>query len=132
MQQRGSDRLNVHRDDVMKHEMQGRLRAEHPTRAEEWHDPEPDADDDPELVSGPVPRTSAVGPEEAEDEELRFELARHLGRTAFPGDREDLLGRLAADYAPDRLIDMLRELPEAETYANVQDVVTALGRRPRA
>ncbi|WP_086871301.1 hypothetical protein [Streptomyces viridochromogenes] len=43
--QRGSDRLSVHRDDEMKHELQGLLRSGHPTRAEEWHDPEPSADD---------------------------------------------------------------------------------------
>ncbi|EPJ34934.1 hypothetical protein STAFG_8042 [Streptomyces afghaniensis 772] len=29
--QRGSDRLSVHRDDEMKHELQGLLRSGHPT-----------------------------------------------------------------------------------------------------
>src|SRR5690242_20154306 len=58
--QRGSDRLSVHRDDEMKHELQGLLRSGHPTRTEEWHDPEPFADDDPEVARGPV--TPGRGP----------------------------------------------------------------------
>ncbi|CAM5256356.1 hypothetical protein SANTM175S_01984 [Streptomyces antimycoticus] len=37
--QRGSDRLSVHKDDEMKHELQGLIRSGRPTRAEEWHDP---------------------------------------------------------------------------------------------
>lgn len=37
--QRGSDRMSVHRDDEMKHELQGLLRSGHPTRSEEWNDP---------------------------------------------------------------------------------------------
>ena len=37
--QRGSDRLSRHRDDEMKHELQGLLRSGHPTRSEEWNDP---------------------------------------------------------------------------------------------
>lgn len=52
--QRGSDRLSRHRDDEMKHELQGLLRSGHPTRSEEWHDPEPTAEDDPEIWGGPV------------------------------------------------------------------------------
>lgn len=52
--QRGSDRMSVHRDDEMKHELQGLLRSGHPTRSEEWNDPEPAAEDDPDVMYGPV------------------------------------------------------------------------------
>ena len=34
-------------DDEMKAEVEGMIRGTGPTRAEEWHDPEPFADDDP-------------------------------------------------------------------------------------
>ncbi|MEV5463471.1 hypothetical protein AB0L17_35825 [Streptomyces cellulosae] len=54
--QRGSDRLSVHRDDEMKHELQGLLRSGHPTRSEEWHDPEPAAEDDPEAAASGLRR----------------------------------------------------------------------------
>ncbi|MET8677407.1 DUF2795 domain-containing protein [Streptomyces sp. NPDC004647] len=126
--ERGSNRLNVHRDDEMKHELQGLLRSGHPTRAEEWHDPEPGADDDPEITVGPVPQRA----EAAEAEALRFELARHLARTPFPAKRRELVRTLEERHAPDRLIDIVGELPPEDTYANVQEMVTALGRSTRA
>lgn len=126
--QRGSDRLSVHKDDEMKHELQGLIRSGHPTRAEEWHDPEPGADDDPDVTTGPVPPRGAGGEAEA----LRFELARHLGRTPFPAKRGALLRALHEAHAPDRLIDLLGRLPEDRTYQNVQEVVSGLGLRPRA
>jgi hypothetical protein len=126
--ERASNRLNVHRDDEMKHELQGLLRSGHPTRAEDWHDPEPPADDDPEVASGPLPSPGSVGEAEA----LRYELARHLARTPFPAKRRDLLRILQERNAPDRLIEIAEELPPDQRFANVQEVVVALGLHPRA
>jgi hypothetical protein len=131
--QRGSDRLNVHRDDEAKREMQGHIRSGHPTRAEEWDDPEPGADDDPEVTERPVPAAGAADPEEAEAEALRSDLARHLGRGAFPADREGLKRALMDQYAPDFLVETVRELPkDGDSYENVQEVMAALGRKPQA
>jgi len=126
--QRGSDRLNVHEDDEMKHQLQGMLRSGHSTRAEEWHDPEPSADDDPPVAVGPTPTPGG----NTEREALRSELARHLGRTPFPGGREDLLSTLRERHAPDRLTDLVDELPADDTYRNVQEVMAALGLKPRS
>ena len=71
--------------------------------------------------------------EEVEDELLRSELARHLGRSAFPTDREGLKRTLMDQYAPDYLVETVRELPkDGGTYRNVQEVMAALGRKPRA
>ncbi|QPP10406.1 DUF2795 domain-containing protein [Streptomyces bathyalis] len=132
--QRGSDRLNVHRDDEAKREMQGWIRSGHPTRAEEWDDPEPGADDDPEITEHPVQQgLRSTDREEAEDEALRSELARHLGRGAFPAGREGLKRTLMDQYAPDFLVETVRELPKGgEKYGNVQEVMAALGRKPQA
>lgn len=131
--QRGSDHLNVHRDDEAKREMEGWIRSGHPTRAEEWDDAEPGADDDPELTERPVPVPGAPDPEEAEAEELRSDLARHLGRGAFPADREGLKRALLDQYAPDPLVEVVRQLPDdGATYGNVQEVMAALGREPMA
>ncbi len=132
MQQRGSGRLNAHRDDEMKHELQGMLRGDHPNRAEQWRDPEPGAEDDPALAGGPVPPRGAPTTEEAEREEFRFELARHLRRTAFPADRAELLRTLSAEYAPDDVVETVRGLPDGRSFTNVQEVVDALGRKPEA
>jgi hypothetical protein len=122
--QRGSDRLSARRDDEMKHELQGLLRSGHPTRVEEWHDPEPAADDDPDIASGPVPSLGSLGPEDA----LRFELARHLGRTAFPATPRELAQALERHHAPDRLIELVSELPAQGTYRTAHEVVSALAR----
>ncbi|MCP3819106.1 DUF2795 domain-containing protein [Streptomyces sp. A3M-1-3] len=120
--QRGSDRLSRRQDDEMKHQLQGLLRSGHPTRTEEWHDPEPFAEDDPEVASGPVPRPGSTGASEG----LRLELGRHLGRTPFPAHRRELLRTLTDRHAPDRLLDLVAELPPDRTYRTVQDVVRAL------
>ncbi|AEW97251.1 MULTISPECIES: DUF2795 domain-containing protein [Streptomycetaceae] len=120
--QRGSDRLSVHKDDVMKHELQGLIRSGRPTRVEEWHDPEPGADDDPAVTTGPV---SAGAPDL---ESLRFELARHLGRKAFPAKRRTLLRDLESAHAPDALTELVSGLPPETTYQNVQQVTQALRR----
>lgn len=130
--QRGSDHLNVHRDDEMKRELQGRLRSVYPTRAEEWNDPEPEADDDPPVTTGPRPPQPGADQEEAAAETLRFDLARHLGRGPFPADRRSLVRTLIERHAPDELVDTVRDLPHGGRYRNVQEVVDALGRHPRA
>jgi hypothetical protein len=127
--QRGSDRLSVHRDDEMKHELQGLLRSGHPTRAEEWHDPEPTAEDDPEVARGPV---GWPGPATASLETVRLELARILGRSAFPAGPRDLARALRRGYAPDALVEPIERLPRTARYANVQELAEALtgGGRP--
>jgi hypothetical protein len=125
--QRGSDRLNVHRDDEMKHELQGLLRSGHPTRTEEWHDPEPTADDDPEIAGGPVTPGSPAASVEA----VRYELARILGRTSFPAGPRELIGTLRARHAPDGLIEPLERLPRKARYAGVQELAEAVVRGER-
>jgi hypothetical protein len=120
--QRGSDRLSVHRDDEMKHELEGLLRSGHPTRVEEWHDPEPAADDDPEVWSGPVGGLGSP----ASLERLRLELARNLGRHAFPAKAGELARTLRRGNAPGPLIDAVARLPHGERYGNVEQLAKAL------
>lgn len=118
--QRGSDRLSVHKDEEMKHELQGLIRSGRPTRSEEWHDPEPAADDDPVVAGG----LADVGGDEVEI--LRFELARHLGRKAFPAGKNQLLRKLDREHAPGPLIDRVRSLPAGTTFHTVHEVAVAL------
>ncbi|MFH8366850.1 DUF2795 domain-containing protein [Streptomyces sp. NPDC018031] len=123
--QRGSDRLSPRRDEEMKHELDGLLRSGHPTRAEEWHDPEPSADDDPRPGVGPATRPGTSGGYEA----MRFELARHLGRTPFPAKRAALLRTLHDRHAPDPVIEMVAALSSDHTYRTVEDVASEIGGR---
>lgn len=120
--QRGSDRLSVHRDDEMKHELQGLLRSGHPTRSEEWHDPEPTADDDPEFWGGPV----APGGSRASLETIRLELVRFLGRSSFPAGPGDLVPALRRKNAPDALVEAVERLPRKARWANVQELAREL------
>jgi hypothetical protein len=120
--QRGSDRLSVHRDDEMKHELRGLLQSGHPTRTEEWHDPEPVADDDPAVAGG----TETV--REAPLETVRLELARILGRTSFPAGPQQLARTLRRNHAPDALVEPLEHLPHKARYSNVQQLAEAITR----
>ncbi|MFC8435440.1 DUF2795 domain-containing protein [Streptomyces sp. NPDC057253] len=120
--QRGSDRLSRHRDDEMKHELQGLLRSGHSTRSEEWNDPEPTADDDPPVWGGPV----TPGTEGASLEGVRLELARILGRSPFPATAAELVRVLRQKNAPDALVEAVEGLPRKEQYANVQELAQAL------
>ncbi len=47
---RGSDKHGARQDDYLKKELRGLEQADHSTRAQEWRDPEPPADDDPQLT----------------------------------------------------------------------------------
>ena len=55
---RGSDKHGPMKDDALEKEQEGRLRGNHPTRADESLDAEPPADDDPEVEGRPLPFTS--------------------------------------------------------------------------
>jgi hypothetical protein len=120
--QQGSGRVSAHRDDEMKHQVQGLLRSGHPTRTEEWNDPEPAAEDDPPIAGGPV----APGRAPAGIETVRFELARYLGRTSFPAGPRELRGLLRAGHAPDTLVEPLERLPSKARYASVQELAVAV------
>ncbi|MFF4347087.1 DUF2795 domain-containing protein [Streptomyces sp. NPDC001530] len=122
--QRGSDRLSVHRDEEMKHELRDLLRSGRPTRTDEWHDPEPSADDDPEVAGGPVTPGRAT----ASVETLRLELARHLGRTSFPASPRELMGVLRDKHAPDVLVEPLERLPHKARYSTAHELAEALVR----
>ncbi|MFJ8184899.1 DUF2795 domain-containing protein [Streptomyces sp. NPDC096105] len=122
--QRGNDRLSVHRDDEMKHELQGLLRSGHPTRTEEWHDPEPYADDDPAVTRGPV----TPGRDPSSLESVRLELARILTRGDFPAGPRELMRALDRRYAPDALVEALERLSRKDRYDNVQELAEALTR----
>src|SRR5262245_18476659 len=121
--QRGSDRLNVHRDDEMKHELQGLLRSGHPTRSEDWHDPEPPADDDPEVFRAPVAPGSGERPT---PQTLRLELARSLTRHDFPASPSELTRTLRRGNAPDTLVHRVSRLPHRARYDSMLALAEAV------
>jgi len=115
-------------DDALKREVRSELQAHRATRAEEWLEPEPPAEDEPEATWAPEGRPGGTPPGESwETIELRSDLARHLDRTAFPATRARLLEVLASHQAEQRLMDLVSPLPEDATFANLGELLHALG-----
>ncbi|MFE2066996.1 DUF2795 domain-containing protein [Streptomyces sp. NPDC059467] len=121
--QRGSDRLSVRRDDEMKHELRGLLRSGHPTRTEDWNDPEPPAEDDPEVFRAPMMPWSSERPSLAT---VRLELARSLTRHDFPAQPRELAGVLRRGNAPDALVQQVSGLPRSKRYGNLLALAEAV------
>ncbi len=96
-------------------------------RAEEWRQQEPAGDDEAEpdalLTTGLIP----PGGLSHDDLEARSELATHLEPSRFPATKAGLLASAEELHAPERVLDLLRRLPEGERFENVQAVWAALG-----
>ncbi|WP_421019307.1 DUF2795 domain-containing protein, partial [Klebsiella pneumoniae] len=79
---------------------------------------EPSGEDQPDVDRAPNTTLTGATPPgmNAEDVELRNELARHLGISAYPAERDDLLRTLRGNNAPDRLLDLAGQLPAGHTF----------------
>lgn len=128
--ERGSSKHSARVDDELTSEVEGMMSAERPTRAEEWKEAEPAGEDqpDPGRLGEPADRRPGLPPGmTAEDVELRSALGEALPRAAFPADESALLGHLIDGNAPDRLRQLVRQLPTGRLYQNVGEVAEALG-----
>jgi hypothetical protein len=55
--ERGNAKHNPREDDALKHDLRGTLAGNRSSRIEEWRDPEPPADNDPDVhAAGPIAR----------------------------------------------------------------------------
>lgn len=128
--ERGSDKHSARLDDQLEKEVRGYLTAERPTRAEEWKETEPVGEDqaDPGVRVEPADRQPGT-PDgiTLTDVELRSQLAAALPRSLFPADESGLLGHLVDGNAPDRLRQLVRQLPTGRLYENLGGVAEALG-----
>jgi hypothetical protein len=116
-------------DDELEHETQGMVRGNHSTRAEEWRDPEPVAEGEPDIdadPSGTLVGGTPVGMD-ADAVVARSELARWLDRADFPSTGPGLVEAARDHRAPDAVVTELERLPAGETYERIGDVVRALG-----
>ena len=127
--ERGSDKHGARMDEALAHEVEGTIQAGRSSRGEEWRDPEPSGEDQPEVdlrpdgaLHGGVP----VGMTE-EDVELRSELAQALGKEIYPATTVQLLEKANESSASDRILDLLGRLPADEMFTNVQDIWSRLG-----
>lgn len=124
MSEQTSGPLGPARDEATKRQQLRELQA----RGEQW--PDPEETDEPETDAAWAPEGRFAGTPGAEDWqaiELRSDLARHLGRAAFPATRAHLLQALEADQAGQRLLDMVSALPGRSSFATVGELARALG-----
>ena len=111
-------------DDAIKRQDRSELQA----HGEEWPEPESSGEDEPGATWAPEGRFAGTPPgEDWQAIELRSELARHLDRTAFPATRARLHENLVAHQAEQRLLDLVSSLPTGEKFANLGEVLRALG-----
>jgi hypothetical protein len=115
-------------DSQLAHESRGMVQGGHRTHSEEWREQQFPGEGQPGAGADAPERRQGTPPGMAgADVELRAEIARFLGRDAFPGDREWLVQVAVRNQATDAVVDLLRRLPHDERFVNVQDVVTTLG-----
>ncbi|MGY1732199.1 DUF2795 domain-containing protein [Geodermatophilus sp. SYSU D01045] len=127
-----SSRSNKHNprvDEELEHEIQGMLKAERATRAEEFREVEPVAEGEPDIAADPAGTLVGGVPVGMTEDAVvaRAELARWLVRADFPNDGPGLVEAALDHRATDAVVDELRRLPEGQTYERIGDVARALG-----
>lgn len=129
---RGSDKHGPRVDEQMKHDTASLVQGQAgsgDSRVEEFRDQEGPAEGEPET--GDISRDTPL-PGGMDDEALRerADIARHLNRDAFPGDRDVLVASAEGNFAPDWVLDALRSLPEGRSFETVEQVWETLGGPP--
>ena len=84
-----------------------------------------------EEMADPVNANVDYSPEAAAipdaEVEARSELARYAAPADWPADKDTLLEVAQSDFAPDRVIERLSQLPDGERFENVAAVWEATG-----
>ena len=116
-------------DDELQHEVEGMIRSGRSTHAQEWNDPEPVAEGDPDVDVSPGDTLVGGTPVgmDADAVVARAELARWLDRADYPSTGSGLVEAARDHRAPDAVVAELAKLPDGETYERIGDVVRALG-----
>ena len=130
MAERGSTKHGPAHDDEMRHDAEGLVRSGRSTHAEEWADPEPAGDDQPDVDYAPDETLVGGTPEgiDAASVADRSDVARYLPRDAFPATGQGLRAAAAASGAPDDVLAILDRLDGSDRkYGTVQEVWDAIG-----
>jgi hypothetical protein len=116
-------------DEELQHEVEGLIRSGHSTRAEEWRDPEPSGEDQPDVDWAPEDTLTGGTPPGMTPADVagRAELAAALDRRAFPADRDALVAVAEENNAPEPVLSQLRRLPNGQRFDNVNALWVALG-----
>jgi hypothetical protein len=107
---RGSSKHGRHLDDEMAREVENELRGGlAPSRLEEWREPEPAGDDQPELAWAPLGHEGKDTGDDRDPDyrDQRARIASYLPRGIFPADSEKLVATVSEKNAPEDVISML-------------------------
>jgi Protein of unknown function (DUF2795) len=128
--ERGSSKHSPHVDEDMREEVSAHTRGgAGGSRTDEWREPEPAGEDQPEptlIPGGPRPG-GAPEPLTAAEVEERSQLGRWLPRSALPARRDGLLAAARDAQAPEEVLADLRRLPPDREFATVAQIWAALG-----
>jgi hypothetical protein len=126
--ERGSDKHGFRMDDALAAETEGLQRSGHSTHAQEWKDPEPSGEDQPDADYAPSGTLEGGVPDgmTSADVESRSELATFLGASVFPANRV-VLRSVPRTRTPRSHLDLLRRPAGRTGVRNVAEVWAALG-----
>jgi Protein of unknown function (DUF2795) len=127
--ERGNSKHGPRVDEQMSREVSGTVQGTAGGRVEEWHQPEPPGEDQPEPTAVPEGETRGGTPQgmTPDDVEQRSRLARFIGLSALPGDRAALRRSAEDNEAPGDVLAELDRLPGDKEFQNVAEVWAALG-----
>jgi hypothetical protein len=127
--ERGNSKHGPRLDEEMSREVSGTVQGTVGSRAEEWRQPEPAGEDQPEATAAPTSaeRTGVPAGMTPNDVEQRSRLGRYITLSALPGDRESLRRTAEANEAPDDILADLDRLPPKAEFRTVSEVWAALG-----
>lgn len=128
--ERGNTKHGQHVDDEMAHEVRGLVQGGPlDARGEEWREPEPSGEDQPEATADRTGalRGGAPRPMTSDDVETRSRIGKYIPLSALPGDRESLLRAAQESKAPDDVLAELRRLPADRQFETVSQAWAALG-----
>ncbi|MBY8875755.1 DUF2795 domain-containing protein [Micromonospora sp. PLK6-60] len=131
--ERGNSKHSPRVDDNMAQDVEGLVQGPGTggSRVEEFRQPEPAGEDQPEPKTVPRGALRSGNPQgmSSDDVEARSRLGRFITMTALPGDREALLANARENQAPADIVDALGRLPEGTRYQTISEVWAALGHR---
>lgn len=116
----------------MAHEVESHLQGgPGGSRANEWREPEPAGEDQPEPTVIPTGEHPAGAPPPLTGEELeaRSSFGRWIPRSVLPANRDQLVRAADAADAPADVLTALQGLPANRTFETIYDIWDALGYR---
>ena len=119
-------------DEDLQRRSQGHLDGAPPGgRAQEWREPEPPAEGEPEVSATPhadsLSRSDVELELSPEELQARSRFGRYFARTSFPARRDQLLHDARQAQAPDDILEALSRLPAHQIFENATRAWAALG-----